>query len=170
MSSAAEAEIGALFINAKEAVPIRTSLTEMGHPQPPTPIETDNATAHGIICSTIRQKLSKAFDMRWHWLRDRVRQRQFRVFWRPGKQNLADYFTKHHPTWYHRKIRKKFLLHTHTDHEFPHLYWKRMCQNKMTQYANNQSRIKIDQRKLSKQTSAIPTSIKNLQVAQKIKK
>jgi hypothetical protein len=32
MSSAAEAELGALFINAKLAVPIRHTLEEMGHP------------------------------------------------------------------------------------------------------------------------------------------
>ena len=32
MSSAAEAELGALFINAKEAVYIRRILKEMGHP------------------------------------------------------------------------------------------------------------------------------------------
>ena len=132
MSSAAEAELGALYMNAREAVPIRQSLTELGHPQPATPLETDNSTAHGILTSTIRQKLSKAFDMRWYWLRDRVRQRQFRVFWRRGKLNLADYFTKHHPPWYHKKMRNKFLIRTHFDEESPHMYWKRMYENKMT--------------------------------------
>jgi hypothetical protein len=40
MSSAAEAEIGAVFINAKELVVLRIALEELGHPQPPTPIET----------------------------------------------------------------------------------------------------------------------------------
>jgi hypothetical protein len=34
MSSAAEAELGGLFINAKTAVPIRTTLEELGHKQP----------------------------------------------------------------------------------------------------------------------------------------
>ena len=51
MSSAAEAELGALFINAKEAVHIRRILTEIGHPQPRTPIQTDNSTAEGVIYS-----------------------------------------------------------------------------------------------------------------------
>ena len=37
MSSAAEAELGGLFINAREAVYIRNILAEMGHLQPPTP-------------------------------------------------------------------------------------------------------------------------------------
>ena len=34
MSSAAEAEIGALYVNAREAVPMRHQLEEMGHKQP----------------------------------------------------------------------------------------------------------------------------------------
>ena len=58
MSSAAEAEIGALFINAKLAVPMRHTLEEMGHPQLATPIVTDNSTAVGIANDTIKQKLT----------------------------------------------------------------------------------------------------------------
>jgi hypothetical protein len=45
LSSAAEAEIGAVFINSKEGAVLRTTLEELGHPQPPTPMETDNTTA-----------------------------------------------------------------------------------------------------------------------------
>eukprot|EP00956_Cyclotella_meneghiniana_P033532 scaffold96784_cov43-Cyclotella_meneghiniana.AAC.2 len=39
MSSAAEAELGALFMNAKTAAPMRKTLEELGHPQPLTPME-----------------------------------------------------------------------------------------------------------------------------------
>jgi hypothetical protein len=35
MSSAVEAEIGAVFINVKEGAVLRTTLQELGHPQPP---------------------------------------------------------------------------------------------------------------------------------------
>jgi hypothetical protein len=35
MSSASEAEIGAVFINAKEGAVIRETLEELGHKQPP---------------------------------------------------------------------------------------------------------------------------------------
>ena len=45
MASAAESEIGATFHNGQKAVPIRTTLQELGHPQPPTPIRVDNFTA-----------------------------------------------------------------------------------------------------------------------------
>ncbi len=42
VSSAAEAELGALFINAREALYLRRMLVDMGHPQPKTPIQMDN--------------------------------------------------------------------------------------------------------------------------------
>jgi hypothetical protein len=49
MSSAAEAELGALFINAKTAVSMRRTLKELGHPQMPAPIQIDNSTAHTLL-------------------------------------------------------------------------------------------------------------------------
>ena len=48
-------------------------------------------------------------DMRFHWLRDRENRDQFKIYWRPGKTNLADYWTKHHPSKHHAGIRKQFL-------------------------------------------------------------
>ena len=56
MSSAAEAELGALFLNAKEAVIIRQILTKMGHPQPRTPIQTDNTTAEAVVNNRVQPK------------------------------------------------------------------------------------------------------------------
>jgi hypothetical protein len=49
-------------------------------------------------------------DMRYHWLTDRVRQKQFDVYWRPGKDNLGDYHTKHHSAQHHKHMRQ-FILH-----------------------------------------------------------
>jgi hypothetical protein len=109
MASAAEAEVGALYMNAQEAVGIRNCLTEMGHPQPATPLKTDNMTAKGIIAGTIKQKRSKAMDMRFYWLKDRYDQGQFDIHWEPGKHNLADYHTKHHPASHHRQVRPIYL-------------------------------------------------------------
>jgi hypothetical protein len=80
-------------------------LTEMGHPQPPTPIQTDNSTAEGVINNKIQPKRTKAMDVRFNWLRCREAQEQFHFFWRPGGQNLADYWTKHHPAAHHQNIR-----------------------------------------------------------------
>jgi hypothetical protein len=42
-------------------------------------------------------------------MKDRINQGQFNLTWAPGKFNLADYFTKHHSPWHHRKMRYKYL-------------------------------------------------------------
>jgi hypothetical protein len=102
MSSAAKAKISAVFINAKEGAVLRTILEELGHIQPPTPMETDNTTATGYSNGTIKQKRTKATDMRFYWIKDRVKQGQFNVYSGPGFQNLVDYFTKHHSPAYHK--------------------------------------------------------------------
>ena len=96
-------------MNAKLAVPMRATLEEMGHPQPPTPIKTDNTTANGIINGSLKQQRSKAIDMRFYWLRDRVQQGQFKIYWAPGEENWGDYYTKHHPPIHHIKIRPCIL-------------------------------------------------------------
>jgi hypothetical protein len=49
-------------------------------------------------------------DMKYYWLQDRVRQKQSDVYWRPGKDNLGDYPTKHHPAQHHQDMRP-ILLH-----------------------------------------------------------
>ena len=71
MSSATEAELAALYLVAREAVYIRIILEELGHPQPPTPLQTDNAMEDGVINGKVQPKRIKAMDMRFHWLRDR---------------------------------------------------------------------------------------------------
>jgi hypothetical protein len=65
MSSATEAELAALYIMAKEAIYVRIILEEMGHTQPPTPMQTDNACAEGVVNSKIQPKRTKAMDMRF---------------------------------------------------------------------------------------------------------
>jgi hypothetical protein len=67
MLSAAEAEIGALYINCREAIPTRHTLEYLGHIQPPTPMQTNNTTALSIINNNEMKKL-KAMDMKYHWL------------------------------------------------------------------------------------------------------
>ena len=109
MSSAAEAELGGLFINAREAVHIRNVLDAMGHKQPRTPIQCDNSTATGIVNNKILPKATKPMDMRFHWLRCRHTQKMFRFFWRPGPTNKGDYPSKHHPGAHHRATRPEFL-------------------------------------------------------------
>ena len=81
MASAAEADLGAIFVNGQDVVLARTTLDEMNHPQPLTPIQVDNATAVGIANRTIKQKQSKSMDMRFYWVTDRINQGQCSVYW-----------------------------------------------------------------------------------------
>ena len=80
MTSAAEAKLGSLYITALKMVLMRPTLIEMGWPQPPTPIQTDNTTAEGVVNNTIVAKKLKSVDLRLHWLRCREVQKQFRVY------------------------------------------------------------------------------------------
>ena len=53
VASAAEAETAGIFGNGQTAVIIRRALAALGHPQPPTPLKTDNSTAHDFVHSNI---------------------------------------------------------------------------------------------------------------------
>ena len=71
MSSAMEAKLAGLYIMARKAVYIRIILKEMGHKQPPTPLQTNNSMAEAVTNDKVQPKRRKAMDMRFHWLRDR---------------------------------------------------------------------------------------------------
>jgi hypothetical protein len=109
VSSVGEAETAGCFYNCIDAIPIRIALEEMGHPQPPTPVTCDNSTAVGIANQTIKQRRSKAIDMRYYWLQDRECQEQFKIEWAAGANNKADYFTKHFSVSHHREKRPEYL-------------------------------------------------------------
>ena len=109
MASAAEAELGALFLNCQEFVPIRIMLEEMGHSQPPTLVQVENSTALGIATGTIKQRKSKAMDMCFYWIRDRRNQKQFNIYWKPGSTNRGDYFTKHFTPAHHSTVLPSYL-------------------------------------------------------------
>jgi hypothetical protein len=100
MSSAAKAELGALYTTAKEMVPLYQTLIKMGWPQPCTPIQTDNSTAVGVTNLTIVPQKIKSMDLCLWWLCCQESQQQFRYYWDKGSHNWADYHTKHHPPIY----------------------------------------------------------------------
>ena len=108
-SSAAESEIGAIFHNAKTACPLCVTLNEMGHKQGKTPIKTDNSTANKFANNNIKHRFIKHMDMRYHWILDRQGQKQFLIYWRPGPEKHADYFSKHFLDIEHRRKRNKYV-------------------------------------------------------------
>jgi hypothetical protein len=113
MSSAAEAEIGGVYLNGQDAVACCNPLEALGHPQPPTPLKTESSTAYSFVHSNIPQRRSKTWDMRWNWLRDKVTHKQLRIYWDRGRNNDTDYFTKHHPPAHYIHMRPKYVLNAH---------------------------------------------------------
>ena len=71
MSSAAEAELGGLFLNTTNVVSMQSIIFDMGHLQPPTPIKIDNTTVLGVVINIIKRKCTKAVNIRFHWLTGR---------------------------------------------------------------------------------------------------
>ena len=43
-------------------------------------------------------------EMRLFWVRDQVMNKEFDLKWHPGKENLADYFTKHFDARHHQSV------------------------------------------------------------------
>ena len=108
MASASEVECAALFINSMKSIVVSTTLEEMVHTQPATPMQVDS-NSDGIMIFKIQQKRSKSMDIHFYWLINIVKQKHFEVFCKPGLRYLGDYFTKHHSPAYHKGMRPIYL-------------------------------------------------------------
>jgi hypothetical protein len=109
ISSAAEAKLGALFLNCKEGMIFRLTLEELEHPQPKTPIHCNNATAVGIANNTVKRQCSCLMEMWYFWVCDKVAQDAYDVRWHPGQENLTNYQSKHHTGAHHTAVRPWYL-------------------------------------------------------------
>jgi hypothetical protein len=108
--AASETEYAALYVNGQHAYFERVVLESLGYPQAATKLYADNKAAVGIATDSVKLRKSKAIDMRYHWIRDRVRQKIFDVIWAEGKGNDADFFTKLQPSARHQYFIKRFVL------------------------------------------------------------
>ena len=59
MSLEAEAEIGTMYVNAREVVAAQRNLNEMGHRQPRTPMQTNNTASHSVATNNVQPKRTK---------------------------------------------------------------------------------------------------------------
>ena len=109
VASVAEAEVRGLLHNGQKPVTLRSTLHELGFIQPPIPIKTHNSEDKDIITATVRQKRSKSMDTRFYLMKERVKQKDFFVYWKLGSQSMGGYFTKHHPPHHHREIRAPYM-------------------------------------------------------------
>ena len=108
MSSTAEAELGERYINSKLSTQMWHTLAEMGHPQPPIPVQTNNSTAYGIVKKII-PGATNAMDMHFHWLHDCKKQNHSIVTCDQGEKNYTNYWTKNHSTAHHKLMQQAFL-------------------------------------------------------------
>ena len=109
VTSAAEAEYAALFLNGKDANYEMALLEYMGYPQTAITIICDNSCAAGTANRTVKPKRSKSFDIKFHWIRKKVDDKIFKIIWKKGETNEADYLTKILPIHQYRDKRYLFL-------------------------------------------------------------
>ncbi len=63
---------------------------------------------------TMTLKASKSMDQRFHWLKCRDAQRQFKYLWREGILNQAGYASKHHAPKHHKRVRPVYVFDCNT--------------------------------------------------------
>ena len=80
ITSAAEAETAGLFTNCQKAVKIKQMLHALGHPQQAISVKTDNTTAASFVNDMIKQKRSKSWDVRFHWLSEQQALQNFFIY------------------------------------------------------------------------------------------
>ena len=87
-----------LFENFQKATSTRTSLAEMGHQKPPSPVATNNTAATRIVYITAKLKKIQANDMSFYWIRYRIRQNHIYIIWEEKKKNwytMSQYTTRY---------------------------------------------------------------------------
>ena len=97
VSSLSESGTGGTIKNAQNAIPLRYIIETVylyHQPTKGTPIATNNFTPQGILTSFVKPRKSKTLNMIYHWLEDRIFQKQIQLIWKQGICNWYDYFTK----------------------------------------------------------------------------
>ena len=76
MSSVAEANTSGIYMANQHTWPMGIASINLGHPQPTNviPFYTNNYTAREIFAASLRQKLSKSFDVCFYRMSDQIRQ------------------------------------------------------------------------------------------------
>jgi len=106
--SAAEAEYISVHDTTKRGIYARNILEGIGYPQRTTDHECDNKCAVGIANNTVHDRKTKHIDRRYHWVKNEVKNGHFKVIWKEGVGNIADFFTKYLPQAEHEKYANIF--------------------------------------------------------------
>jgi hypothetical protein len=122
VASAAEAELGALFMNCQEGMIFKATLEDLGHPQPKIPVHCNNPTAVGIANNTVKRQRLRAMEMKYFWTCEKDAQKVCLFKWHHGMENPADYQSKHHPGGHHTAVRPYYLHEKNSPWNFPVQY------------------------------------------------
>ena len=109
-ASVAEAEYIALFDNGQNVLAIANTLLAITYPAQVPTIYTDNECAVNMANDDIKQRRTKAIDMRYHWTRHQIREQKLIIKWIQASDNLADFFTKALPTHLHLAFMNLFTV------------------------------------------------------------
>jgi len=90
----AEAEYVAVFDVAQRLAYLRKLAESLGYPQGTIIIECDNECAVRLSNNNSHERKLRHVAMRYHWVKDQVRQGMIDVIWRKNVYNLADFATK----------------------------------------------------------------------------
>ena len=115
VASYAESKLGALFHHGQTTIPLCTTLEDLGHKQPPTPIENYNSTALVIFNSTVKQKNPRQWT--WYYIGSKIdRSKDTSSFTgAQSKTNKTGYFNKYNPLSHHTVLRHEYL------HKYNHI-------------------------------------------------
>ena len=80
MSLVAEEEVGELLQNCQENEHLQVTLKEIGYNKLATSMQAYISIVNGITNSRVKKKITKATEMRFYWVQDRVKQAPFNIF------------------------------------------------------------------------------------------
>jgi len=92
--SSTEAEYMSLSDTSRQVVWIRTLFKEIGIDLGPIPLCGDNQGSIFLASNPVQEKRIKHIDLRYHYIREIIRQKQIELLFIEGAENPADLFTK----------------------------------------------------------------------------
>ena len=92
--SSTEAEYMSLSDTSRQLVWIRALFTEIGIKLGPIPLCGDNQGSIFLASNPVQEKRIKHIDLRYHYIREIIRQKQIELLFIEGAENPADLFTK----------------------------------------------------------------------------
>jgi hypothetical protein len=92
--SSTEAEYMSLSDTSRQLIWLKNLMKELGIELSPIPLFGDNQGSIFLSSNPVQEKRIKHMDLRYHFIRDAIRDKQVELFFIEGANNPADLFTK----------------------------------------------------------------------------